>query len=206
MALVFIALFLPGPPPRADDTSAALTANLVEHRTALVTGVLVAAAGVVALLWFFGVLAERLQFASDHSRYTHAAVAGGVVGLVLLFIGMLLFSGTAFRAATMGDEAVVRATVDTGNMLIEASKYGFAVLIVATAAASIDGPLLSQRMTRMGLISAAILVVSTIPPFVTDHGLGQFGGAIDVFGGLPGFLWIMVLSVQLARRSDVVCS
>ena len=206
LALVFVALFLPGPPPRAQDTSAALTANLVEHRTALVTGVLVAAAGVVALLWFFGVLAERLASASGHLGYAYAAVAGGVVGLLLIFIGMLLFSGTAFRAATMGDQAVVRATVDTGNMLIEAGKYGFAVLIAATCAASTDGRLLSRRNSWMGLVSAVILVVSTVPPFVTDHGVGEFGGGIDVLGGIPGFLWIIVLSVQLARRSDPACS
>ncbi|MEY2432104.1 MAG: hypothetical protein QOC92_1829, partial [Acidimicrobiaceae bacterium] len=52
LALVFVALFLPGPPPKTSDTAAALTANLVEHRTALVDGILIAAVGVMALLWF----------------------------------------------------------------------------------------------------------------------------------------------------------
>jgi hypothetical protein len=32
LAFVFVALFLPGPPPKTSDTAAALTANLVGDR------------------------------------------------------------------------------------------------------------------------------------------------------------------------------
>src|SRR5580765_2429387 len=135
LALVFVALFLPGPPPKTSDTAAALTANLVEHRTALVDGILIAAVGVMALLWFFGVLAETLTRYTGAPALAHAAVIGGVVGTLLMFAWMLLFRGPAFRAAGLSDQTLVRATVDTGNMLIETGKYGFAVLIAATCAA-----------------------------------------------------------------------
>ena len=57
-ALLFAALFLPGPPPKADDSASALTANLVEHRDALVKGMLVAGLALMALLWFFGILGD----------------------------------------------------------------------------------------------------------------------------------------------------
>ncbi|MEY2588804.1 MAG: hypothetical protein QOJ67_788 [Acidimicrobiaceae bacterium] len=203
LALVFVALFLPGPPPKTDDTAAALTANLVEHRTALVDGVLVAGLGVMALLWFFGVLAGTLRRNAGTASFAPTAVVGGVAGTLLIFVGMLLFSGTAFRAAGMGDQTLVRATVDTGNMLIETGKYGFAVMIAATCASASRGGLLSRRMILAGLISALILVLSTIPPFLTDHGVGQFGGGIDVLGGIPGFGWIMALSAQMARRPEL---
>jgi hypothetical protein len=124
-----------------------------------------------------------------------------------MFIGMLLFSGTAFRAAAMGDQSLVRATVDTGNMLIETSKFGFAVLIAATCASASRGHrLLSRRMIVTGVLCAVILVLSAVPPFLADHGIGQFGGGVDVVGGLPGFAWIMALSVQLARRAEPTCS
>src|SRR3981081_4280012 len=129
LGLVFVALFLPGPPPKTDDTVAALTANLIERRTALVDGMLIAGLGVMALLWFFGVLADTLRRDTQSASYAHAAFAGGLAGTLLVFVGMLLFSGTAFRAAGMADQTLGRATVDTGNMLIETGKYGFAVLI-----------------------------------------------------------------------------
>jgi len=206
LGLVFVALFLPGPPPKTDDTAAALTANLTEHRTALVDGILIAGLGVMALLWFFGVLANTLRRDTPSGSYAHAAFAGGMAGTLLIFLGMLLFSGTAFRAAAMGDQTLVRATVDTGNMLIETAKYGFAVLILATCAAASHSNLLSRRMILAGVIAATILALSTIPPFLADHGVGQFGGGIDILGGIPGFLWIFALSAQLARRMEPTCS
>src|SRR5256885_11980966 len=100
--LVFVALFLPGPPPKTDDTAAALTANLIEHRTALVDGLLIAGLGVMALLWFLGLLNDALRRHTPSASYAHAAFAGGLAGTLLIFVGMLLFSGTAFRAAGMG--------------------------------------------------------------------------------------------------------
>jgi hypothetical protein len=60
-------------------------------------------------------------------------------------------------------------------------------------------------MRVAGVIAAAILVMSTVPPFLVDNGIGQFGGGIDVGGGIPGFLWIIVLSVAMARASDGTC-
>jgi hypothetical protein len=206
LGLVFVALFLPGPPPKTDDTAAALTANLTEHRTALVDGILVAGLGVMALLWFFGVLTNTLRRDNPSGSYAHAAFAGGIAGTLLIFVGMLLFSGTAFRAAGMGDQTLVRATVDTGNMLIETGKYGFAVLILATCAAASHSSLLSRRMILAGAVAATILALSTSPPFLAGHGVGQFGGGIDVLGGIPGFVWIFVLSAQLARRPERTCS
>ena len=200
-ALLFAALFLPGPPPKADDSALALTANLVDHRDALVKGMLVAGLALMALLWFFGILGDAIR-RNDEGGPSLALVAvlGGLTGIALMFIGMLLFSGAAFKAANMGDPALVRETVDTGNMVIETSKYGFAVLILATCASLGRHPFLSHRMILSGLIAAAILVASSFPPFLVDHGIGQFGGGIDVLGGIPGFAWIVALSISMARR------
>jgi hypothetical protein len=207
LGIVFVALFLPGSPPKTDDTAAALTVNLVEHRTALVEGMLLAGLGLMALVWFYGVLGARLSPQGRRtSSFAITAAAGGLMGITLMFIGMLLFAGAAFRAASMGDEALVRSVVDTGNMLIETGKYGFAVLILATCAAPGAATFLTRRMKTVGVIAAAILMLSTVPPFLADHGIGQFGGGIDVVGGVPGFLWIIALSVMMARPADVACA
>jgi hypothetical protein len=207
LGIVFVALFLPGPPPKTDDSAAALTAGLVEHRTALVDGMLLAGIGLMAVLWFYGVLAVRLTPRDGRaSSFAIAAVAGGVMGIALMFVGMLLFAGAAFRAASMSDDALVRSVVDTGNMLIETGKYGFAVLILATCAAPGATSFLTVRMKAVGVIAAAMLVLSTVPPFLADDGIGQFGGGIDVVGGLPGFVWIVALSVMMTRGEDVACA
>ena len=204
LAIVFLALFLPGPPPKTEDTAAVLTATLIDQRPALVRGMLLAGVGLMLLLWFFGVLGARLANAEGRvSAAVITAVSGGLIGVAFMFIGMLLFSGAAFRAASMGDDALVRSVVDTGNMVIETSKYGFGVLIVFTCAAAGASSFLTRRMMYAGVVSAVVLVVSTVPPFIVDRGFGQFGGGIDVVGGVPGFVWILAVSVVMTRREDV---
>jgi heme-degrading monooxygenase HmoA len=115
-----------------------------------------------------------------------------------MFVGMATFAGAAFRTAALGDQFVVRAAVDTGNMLIEASKFGFAVLIVATCVGEAL-PSLSSRFRTAGLVAAAALVLSAVPPFVVERGVGQFGGPIDLAGGVPALVWLSVLSISLAK-------
>src|SRR5437660_7690787 len=105
------------------------------------------------LLWFYGVLGDRLTPRGQRaSSFAIAAVVGGLTGIALMFVGMLLFAGAAFRAASMGDDALVRSVVDTGNMLIEAGKYGFAVLFVGACASPGASSFLTRRMTTAGLV------------------------------------------------------
>src|SRR5947209_4997615 len=106
-ALLFSALFLPGPPPKADDSALALSANLVDHRDALVKGILVAGLALMALLWFFGILGDAIRRNDEGGpSLSLVAVLGGLIGIALMFVGMLLFSGAAFKAANMGDPAL----------------------------------------------------------------------------------------------------
>jgi len=61
--------------------------------------------------------------------------------------------------------------------------------------------LASDLTTRLRIgVSAAILVASTFPPFLVVHGIGEFGGGIDVVGALPGFVWIVALSIAMASQ------
>jgi hypothetical protein len=197
--LLFAALSLPGPPPKADDSTVRLTATLVEHRDAFVRGTVLAGLGVLGLLWFVAALTAALRDAdAANARAAAAAAVGGVAAVVFMLSGMLVFSGVAFKAASMGDPVVVRAAVDTGNMIIESSKYAFAILILATCATTGIGALRSTAMRRAGRIAAVALVVSSVPPYLVDHGIGQFGGPIDVLGGVPAFVWLVALSVGLA--------
>jgi hypothetical protein len=204
MTLLSIALALPGPPPKASDSAASLRATLVHHRGAFVSGILLAAVGLMALLWFVGVLTSTLRShePADSPR-SAIALGGGVAGVLLIFVGMVVFGGAAFRTARMGDQFVVRAAVDTGNMLIEGSKFALAVLIFATCGTGLTGSRLSRRFVTAGRVAGALLVLSAFPAFLTDHGLGQFGGPFDLGGTAPGFVWLALLSVVLAQAGPI---
>lgn len=201
--LVAGALFLPGAPPKATDTADQLTSNLSMHRGALVAGIILAGPGFMALLWFVGVVSGwlRSQESERGTPESAAAIAGGVMGMSLMLVGMLIFSGVAFRAVAMNSPASVRVAVDTGNMLIEASKYGIAVLLLAVCAGGKRRATLPRWMLISGVTAAALLVVSTVPPFVDTAGIGQFGGGIDVIGGIPGFAWLAGLSIVMTREA-----
>jgi hypothetical protein len=201
VALVSVALFLPGAPPKAADTTAQLTSGLLLHRHTLVAGTLLAGVGFMALIWFTGVVACWLQPEHRGERIPAplVAVAGGGMAVVLMFVGMLIFAGVAFRSADMHSPASVRVAVDTGNMLIEASKYGIAVLI--TAACAGNAGQLPRWLRGFGITAAAVAVVSTAPPFLDASGIGQFGGGIDLLGGIPAFVWLAALSLRLATAA-----
>ena len=198
--MLFVALVLPGAPPKADDSVARLSATLTEHRAAFVRGTVLAGAATVALLWFVAVVAASIRDAdSANDAAAIAATVGGSVALVFMFAGMLLFNGVAFKAVAIGAPAVVRAAVDTGNMVIESSKLGFAVLILAVCAPTGSRSPVSPFMRRAGQVTALLTLASSIPPYFADHGIGQFGGAVDVLGGIPAFAWLLGLSIVLAR-------
>jgi hypothetical protein len=114
---------------------------------------------------------------------------------------MVAFAGVAFRAAAGGDLLVVRTSVDTGNMLIEVSKFAFAAFISAICLGVSPGRV-SVWLGRTGWAASALLVMSALPPFLADRGVGQFGGPIDLGATVPAFLWVAVLSVVLARAGQ----
>jgi len=133
-------------------------------------------------------------------RRTAFLVSGYVAGFAamayLWFLGMLMFNGTAFAAARLGDPTLVRAFTDTGNSVIETSKFGFAVFVLALSRCGAASGLLPRWLTRFGALSALLMVGSAVALFV-DHGILQFGGVIDIAVGVPAFLWITALSVVM---------
>jgi hypothetical protein len=109
---------------------------------------------------------------------------------------MLMFNGTAFAAARLGDPVLVRAFTDTGNSAIETSKFGFAVFVLALSRCGAAGGVLPRWLTRLGALSGLLMVGSAVALFV-DRGILEFGGVVDIAGGIPALLWIAALSVVM---------
>jgi ABC-type sulfate transport system permease component len=56
--------------------------------------------------------------------------------------------------------------------------------------------LLPRWLTRLGALSGLLMVGSAVALFV-DRGILEFGGVVDIAGGIPAFLWIAALSVVM---------
>jgi hypothetical protein len=192
-----IALFLPGSPPRASETSREIAATLASHRGEVLVGMYVAGASVIALLFFLGWVRGWLARERADEGPTTVAIGGAIVGMGAQLVGLLLFYGAAYQVAGQHQDAIVRALTDGGNAAVEISKFGFAALIVGICLAGRRA--LPTIVFRIGMLSAAVLTVSAISLFSEGH-LTQFGGAVDIAGAAPAMLWLPAFSVALFRR------
>ncbi len=200
VVLMTVALFLPGQPPKAEDPIEKITAILIDERSAFLVGSYITGLGAMAYLWFLGSVRDYLR-ARGAGELTAAASAGGVFAITLLVLGMMMFNGVAFVAARLGDPALVRAFTDTGNIAIEMSKFGFGVFMLAVSRSGASSGLLPRWLVRLGAVSVPFMLASAVSLFM-DRGIFQFGGVIDIGGGVPAQVWIVALSVVMMRKSE----
>src|SRR5213596_911112 len=191
-----------GPPPKADDSIGTITAILLEQRRAFLVGGYVAGLAVLCYLWFLGSVWRHLTTGTpDQTGLAIAACGGGLLAVTLTLLGMAMFSGVAFKAAALGDPALVRALTDAGNTAIDTAKFGLAAFLLATCRSGAASGVLPRWLVGAGVAAAGLLIVSAVALFV-DHGPFQFGGPVDLGGGIPAVLWIAALSLTMMRRSD----
>src|SRR5438270_13873039 len=95
--LDLIALFLPGPPPKANDSAVHIAGTLAAHRSQLMAGTYIAGLALVALVFFLGALRSWLEGTGSDSGLVRAACAGALLGLAVQVVGLLLFYGATLR-------------------------------------------------------------------------------------------------------------
>src|SRR3954449_1049171 len=111
VAVLTVALFLPGPPTKASDSAATITGVLADNREAFVVGTYVAGVAIALGIWFFATVLAWLAASADEpgdQLATIALVAGGLA-LALVAVGMVLFYGAAYKVAGDNELAVARA-------------------------------------------------------------------------------------------------
>jgi hypothetical protein len=57
-------------------------------------------------------------------------------------------------------------------------------------------------MRSAGLFASALLILSALPPLLFDRGILQFGGGVEVLAAVPAALWLIWLSVSVARSES----
>ncbi|SRR6266404_1910614 len=195
--LMTTALVLPGQPPKADDAVETVIALLVDRRRAFLVGGYVAGLAAMAFLWFVSALCNYLR-GRDAAEHAGAIFIAGVFAISSTITGVMLIGGVAFAAARFGDPAVVRALNDAGTFLIETSKFGFAVLLLAAARSGAPDAL-PRGLRTFALVSVPLVLLSALA-LVVDGGIFQFGGVVDLAGGAPPLLWIVAASVVMMRN------
>jgi hypothetical protein len=194
-----------GAPPKASDTAGAIALLLVHARGRILHGMYLAGLAIMLGIWFFATVRTWLEqtTGSRDAPLAGAAFAGGLFAIALGVLGMLLYYGVAYEVAghRAGALQVVRALTDAGNASIELTKFPLAVFVVCVALAGCRAKLLPRGFVRAGGASAVVLLASAIPLFA-EGSFTQFGGGLDVIGGVPAVVWIFVLSLMMVRSQS----
>jgi hypothetical protein len=152
-------------------------------------------------IWFFATVWSWLEQTGGDGKtqLATAAISGGLLAIILAVLGMLLYYGAAYRIAGHGPGGfqVVRALTDAGNAAIELMKFPLSVFVFSVSLAAGRAKLLPRWFIGAGLISVVVLLASAIPLF-SEGSFTQFGGGLDVIGGVPGVIWIFLLSLKMA--------
>ncbi len=204
IALLLVALFLPGSPPKTSDSAAHLAEVFTSKRRLFLVDTYLAGLGAIAFLWFMAPLHDFLAQNGRPGGLALVAAAGGTATAILILIGVALTAGLCLNAVQANDKALVSAFADATNVLIELSKFGLALLIAAVLAAASGSSLLPARIAAWGKAAVALLLASALPPFLADTGIWQFGGGPEVLAALPATAWVLWLSLYLVGRPTAV--
>lgn len=180
---------LQGAVPKAhEDPSEAVSFYLGEP-TRISIGMVAALLGVVVLLWFLGVLRDRLLAEEQGAgRLAHTAFAGGIVGSALLAAGLAVNAAGALRARSLDaiSEDVAVVFFDGSFILMGlAAATGFAATMLATG-------VLARRTGMLPRWAAWLSIAFAIPGLVAPV-------AWVLLLLFP--LWTAVIGVLLARPS-----
>jgi hypothetical protein len=201
IALILAALFLPGPAPKTSDSIGHLSSVLVDRRSAFLAGTFLAGLGEFALLWFLGALRDALG--EDAAGLATTAVAGGLVGSIFMVTGIAIVSGFALVAAPLAQPALVRAVTDIGNVLVGMGKFGLAAMVLASALAARRRQHIGNRGLQLAVVAVVVAVASALPPLLANTGVWQFGGPVDLAGGVALGVWLAWFSLTVVTRQPV---
>jgi hypothetical protein len=190
IALILAALFLPGPAPKTSDSIGHLSSVLVDRRSAFLAGTFLAGLGEFALLWFLGALRDALG--EDAAGLATTAVAGGLVGSIFMVTGIAIVSGFALVAAPLAQPA-----------LVGMGKFGLAAMVLASALAARRRQHIGNRGLQLAVVAVVVAVASALPPLLANTGVWQFGGPVDLAGGVALGVWLAWFSLTVVTRQPV---
>src|SRR5438093_2392272 len=170
--LMSVALFLPGPPPKADDSIGTITAMLVEQRRAFLVGGYVAGLAVLCYLWFLGSVWRHLTTGTrDQTGLAIAACGGGLLAVTLTLLGSAIFSGVAFKAAALGDPALVRALTSARHTALDGAQFGLAAFLLATCRSGAASGVLPRWLVGSGVPAASPLILRAVALLIAHRPL-----------------------------------
>ena len=194
-----VGFFLPGSPPKADDSVAEISSFLVDKRDSILTGDVLIGVGGVFLVAFAASLATHVTATMRESDHGLAGLIRSlaVMAVTLLTAGVAVLNGIVFKSG--GDAGIVRFGFDTGSALLIICGFAFGGFFAAVALANARSHAFPSWMTTLAGVAALAQVLSCMALF-TKSGFFANGGAMGFIAPLLGTVFVLSASAMMYRH------
>jgi hypothetical protein len=197
--LVVVAGLIAGAPPRPDDATAKVVHFLVDKRSAVLAGYLLALVGGSLLLWFVGRLRTVLADAGDPTL-ANATVAAWVLLFAIVGIGFVLVGAVAWRGADRTPAALVRFAWDASTLALYSLSAAAALLSILAPIIVIGRTgVLPRWLVGLGLVEIAVNLAELGGLFARRG--WDAGGLVVGLGPLVWSVWVAAAAIVMYRAT-----
>jgi len=198
VVLTIVGAFLPGQPPKPDDSIATIRSFYADHRSAILLSAYVGGVATAFGLWYIAALSVVVRRAEGGGGILALTTfAGGAVTSVVGVIGLLVSAALAYSSRS---DDVLRTMFDFGNMSFALIMFPWAVFTAAASVVMIRTGLFARWLGWAGIAAAALMLISAA-------GLGQTSGAwaaagaVSIVTFIVGMIWILATAIFMLRSS-----
>jgi hypothetical protein len=201
VALILIAVFVPGQPPVATDSIGDIRSFLKDERESLQAATFFTGLAVLAFLWFLGTLRGRLRLAEGGTgRLTAVAFGSGLVLAATALVGQALLLAATLHLSEL-DDSTVRALFDASTYVVAMIGFPAAGLAGGVAAVALRHEALPRAIGALSAVVAACQVIGELALYGEDDSFFGIGGASGFVGFGLFVIWVLAVSVTLMVRA-----
>ena len=199
VVLALSAFLVIGNQPKVGDSSTDIASFYTDHRSRVLTGIVLFGFAFLALIWFVGAVANTLRQAGE-GRLAATGIVLAAVWVALQASVTMVAGGLALNIAAAGDDGGVLVALNTltwtGDVF---AAFLLAGLFAATTIGLVRAKILPSWYGWLGLV-ATLAAVLRATNWARDGFWSPSGDYIIVMI-VTGLAWTLVTSILLVRRS-----
>lgn len=198
VVLFIVGFVVGGDFPKVDDSAGEVAAHYADERGGVLTAVILFGLGAVLLIWFVSALATALRGAGQ-ARLAATAFGGGLLLAGTLFLNVVMIAGVTLTVQEGGDEGTVQGLNQVIWAVEVVISWPVAVLVGATAAATLHSRIFPSWHGWAGGIAALLFLLGGTT--WAKDGFWAPDGAYGTITFLLFLVWLTVTSALLVRRT-----
>jgi hypothetical protein len=194
---VLVGYFVPGSPPRVDDSAAQIAGHFADNKNQVLAETLLTCVAAVCLVAFAAALAQALRDRMPGSDVPWVVITGALLVSALLFVGANIYGALAFTAAT---GATLTTLFAVASVMFTTIGIAAALPLTALAVGIAASGMLPRWMAWFAGLTAVVAVVGAFGIFNQDGSLVPGGPVMTLVPFLLTTAWVVVASGYMVRE------